>query len=65
MKDKAGVDAVGFGSDFAGIDDNGELDNYSGLTTLLERMEGKFTYDEIDKICRGNALRVIKDVIGM
>ena len=64
MKDKAGIDAVGFGSDFDGIDDNGELENYSGFTTLLERMEGKFTYDEIDKICRGNALRVIKDVIG-
>ena len=65
MRDKAGVDAVGFGSDFDGIDDNGELVNYGGFTTLLERMEGKFTYDEIDKICRGNALRVIKDVIGM
>ena len=62
MKDKAGIDAVGFGSDFDGIDDNGELVNYSGFTTLLERMEGKFTYDEIDKICRGNALRVMKDV---
>ena len=64
MKDKAGIDAVGFGSDFDGIDDNGELVNYGGFTTLLERMEGKFTYDEIDKICRENALRVIKDVIG-
>lgn len=64
MKDKAGIDAVGFGSDFDGIEDNGELVNYSGFKTLLERMEGKFTYDEIDKICRGNALRVIKDVIG-
>ena len=64
MKDKAGIDAVGFGSDFDGIEDNGELVNYSGFKTLLERMEGKFTYDEIDKICRGNALRVIKDAIG-
>ena len=64
MKDKAGIDAVGFGSDFDGIEDNGELVNYSGFKTLLERMEGKFTYDEIDKICRENALRVIKDVIG-
>ena len=63
MKDKAGIDAVGFGSDFDGIEDNGELVNYSGFKTLLERMEGKFTYDEIDKICRENALRVIKDVI--
>ena len=65
MRDKAGIDAVGFGSDLDGIDDNGELVNYGGFITLLERMEGKFTYDEIDKICRGNALRVIKDVIGM
>ena len=64
MRDKAGIDAVGFGSDFDGIDDNGELVNYGGFITLLERMEGKFTYDEIDKICRENALRVIKDVIG-
>ena len=64
MKDKAGIDSVGFGSDFDGIDDNGELVNYSGFTTLLERMEGKVTYDEIDKICRENALRVIQDVIG-
>ena len=63
MKDKAGIDAVGFGSDFDGIEDNGELVNYSGFKTLLERMEGKFTYDELDKICRENALRVIKDVI--
>ena len=64
MKDKAGIDAVGFGSDLDGIDDNGELVNYSGFKPLLERMEDKFTYDEIDKICRENALRVMRDVLG-
>lgn len=64
MKDKAGAESVGFGSDFDGIDDNGELVNYSGFTQLIERMEGKFTYDEIDKICNGNALRVMKEVLG-
>lgn len=64
MKDKAGIEAIGFGSDFDGIDDNGELINYSGFTPLLERMERVFTFDEIDKICSGNALRVMKDVIG-
>lgn len=64
MKDKAGIEAIGFGSDFDGIDDNGELINYSGFTPLLERMEKAFTCDEIDKICSGNALRVMKDVIG-
>ncbi|MGN0733129.1 MAG: dipeptidase [Emergencia sp.] len=64
MKDKAGIEAIGFGSDFDGIDDNGELVNFSGFTPLLERMEKTFTDDEIDKICSGNALRVMKDVIG-
>lgn len=64
MKDKAGIDAVGFGSDLDGIDDNGELVNYRGFKPLLERMEDKFTYDEIDKICRENALRVMRDVLG-
>lgn len=64
MKDKAGIDAIGFGSDFDGIDDNGELVDFSGFTPLLERMEGKFTDDEIDKICSGNVLRLMKDVLG-
>ena len=64
MKDKAGIDALGFGSDFDGIEDNGELVNYSGFTRLLSAMEKKFTDDEIDKICSLNALRIIKDVTG-
>ena len=64
MKDKAGIDAIGFGSDFDGIEDNGELVNYGGFTPLLERMEKHFTDDEIDKITHLNALRVMKDVFG-
>lgn len=64
MRDKAGIDAVGFGSDFDGIDDNGELIDYSGFDRLLERLEGHFTYDEIDRITHLNALRVMKDVFG-
>lgn len=64
MRDKAGIDAIGFGSDFDGIETNGELVNYGGFTTLLEKLEKHFTYDEIDKISEGNAMRVIRDVIG-
>lgn len=64
MKKVAGIEAIGFGSDFDGIDDNGELVNYSGFTTLLDRMEHVFTDDEIDKITHLNALRVMKDVLG-
>ena len=63
MTDKAGIESVGFGSDFDGIEDNGELVNYSGFTKLLGIMEKHFTDDEIDKICNKNALRVIKDVL--
>ncbi len=64
MRDKAGIEAVGFGSDFDGIEDNGELIDYSGFTRLLAAMEEKFTDDEIDKICTQNALRVIREVTG-
>ena len=64
MKDKAGIDAIGFGSDFDGIEDNGEVVNYGGFDHLIERLEGHFTYDEIDKITHLNALRVMKDVFG-
>ncbi len=63
IKDKAGIEAVGFGSDFDGIDDNGEFVNYGGFSTLLEWMEDKFTYDEIDKIAHLNVLRVMKEVL--
>ena len=63
MKSKAGIDALGFGSDFDGIEDNGELINYSGFEKLLERMQNHFTDDEIDKISHENALRVINDVL--
>ena len=64
MKNKAGIEAIGFGSDLDGIEDNGEVVNYSGFTPLLERMEEKFTDDEIDMIAYKNALRVMKDVFG-
>ena len=63
MKDKAGIESVGFGSDFDGIEDNGELVNYSGFTKLLGIMEKHFTDDEIDMICNKNALRVIREVL--
>lgn len=64
MADKAGIESVGLGSDFDGIDDAGEIKNYEGYIRILEKMESVFTDDEIDKICSGNALRVMKDVFG-
>lgn len=64
MVDKAGIDGVGFGSDFDGIEDSGELVNYSGYQVLLQKMEKDFTYDQIDKISHLNSLRVIREVLG-
>mgnify|MGYP003311761442 CR=1 FL=1 len=64
MKDKAGIEAIGFGSDFDGIDDNGEMVNYGGFSKMLTLLEKNFTYDEIDLITHKNALRVMKDVLG-
>lgn len=64
MVSKAGIESVGLGSDFDGIDDAGEIENYEGYIKILEKMEGVFTDDEIDKICSQNALRVMKDVFG-
>lgn len=64
MKDKAGIDSIGFGSDFDGIEDTGELVDYSGFAKILEEMDRKFTDDEIEKISHGNVLRVIREVTG-
>lgn len=64
MKDKAGIEAIGFGSDFDGIEDNGEMENYGGFGRLLGEMEKAFTGDEIDKICNGNVMRIIEDIVG-
>lgn len=64
MIDKAGIESVGFGSDFDGIDSAGELENYTGFKKIIAAMEKEYTDDQIEKICYGNAMRVIKEVIG-
>lgn len=64
VKNKAGIDAVAFGSDFDGIDDNGELIDFTGFNPLIDRMRKHFTDDEIDKISHINALRVLRENIG-
>ena len=64
MKNKAGIEAIGFGSDFDGIDDNGEMVDYSGFGRMLLELEKHFTPREINMICSGNALRVMKDILG-
>lgn len=59
IKDKAGIDSLGFGSDFDGISNKLEFGDYSGMPMVIAALEKHFTADEIDKICYKNAFRVI------
>lgn len=64
IADKAGTEAVALGSDFDGIDCGLELGDFAGMTRLTEKIAARFGSDRADKICHGNALRVMGEVIG-
>ena len=57
----AGVDALGWGSDFDGIDEKLEWKDAAGMPMLIDALSPYFTDDELDKICYKNFLRVLKD----
>ena len=59
IKNKAGIDAVAFGSDFDGIGNELDFGDYSGMPKVIAALEKHFTADEIEKICWKNAYRVI------
>ena len=59
----AGVDAVALGSDFDGIDTELEFRDYAGMPVLLDRLCREFTESQVEKICKGNILRVICEVV--
>ncbi len=61
IADKAGIEAVGFGSDFDGIDSKLEFKDFTGFPLIVNALEGVFSETEIDKICYENFLRVMKD----
>ena len=65
IRDKAGIDALCFGSDFDGIGGcTLEFRDYAGFPRILNAMERHFSDGEIEKICRGNAMRILRDVVG-
>lgn len=64
MVDKAGIEHVGFGSDFDGIDTTGELVNYTGFDKVIDAMHKYYNEDQIDLLLHGNVLRAMKDIIG-
>lgn len=64
MVDKAGIESVGLGSDFDGIDCELEFKDYASYPLLLSALSKHFTDDQLDKICNGNALRVLRENLG-
>ena len=63
VSDKAGIEAIAFGSDFDGIESRLEFLDYSGMPKILSALEKHFTEDEIDKIRSGNFLRVFAEQV--
>lgn len=64
MVDKAGIESVGLGSDFDGIDCELEFKDYASYPLLLSALSKHFTDDQVDKICNGNAFRILKENLG-
>lgn len=65
MKDKAGIDALSWGSDFDGIEGSIlEYGDYTGFSLILHELSRHFNDDEIDKINAANFLRVLKENVG-
>lgn len=60
-----GVDVLGLGSDFDGIDTHEELPGVQSMGNLWEALrKAGFTEGELDKIFYRNVLRVYKDTLG-
>ena len=61
IADKAGIESVGFGSDYDGIGSTLEWRDASGMQALVSSMESVFTPRELDLISHRNVLRVLRD----
>ena len=62
LRNVGGIECIGLGSDFDGIEGNLEMYDASCLPMLeAELKRQKFTDDEIEKIFFGNALRILKE----
>lgn len=59
IRDKAGIEALALGSDFDGIPGTLEFGDYAGLPRLAAALEQHFSAVDMERICSGNALRVM------
>ena len=59
-----GIDVIGIGTDFDGIEGDLEISGPDKMSLLTDGLStGGFTDDEIDKITHGNALRVLREAV--
>jgi len=64
IRDVAGIEVLGLGSDFDGIPNPVEIEDCSQMFKLSDALlSNGFSTDEVEKIFYGNSLRVIKDVL--
>jgi len=64
IKNVAGVEVLGLGSDFDGIPNPVEITDASEMFRLSDALlQDGFSYDEVEKIFYKNGLRIIKDVL--
>lgn len=64
IKNIGGIDVLALGSDFDGIIGPLEISNFSKIDRLIQALEqSHFTAIEIEKICYGNALRLMSDIL--
>jgi len=64
VADKAGIDAVAFGSDFDGFTGEVEFGGCCGMPGLIDELCKVFHENEVEKISSGNALRLLHETIG-
>lgn len=65
IKQIGGIQCIGLGTDFDGIEGKLEVKNASYMNILVEGLQkAGFTSNEIDAICYKNVLRVYKEVLG-
>ena len=64
IRDVAGIEVLGLGSDFDGIPNPVEIEDCSQMYKLSDKLlKNGFSFDEVEKIFYKNALRVIGDVL--
>jgi len=64
IRNVAGVEVIGLGSDFDGIPNEVEIADASQMAKLSDRLlKNGFGFDEVEKIFFKNGLRIIKEVL--